>query len=638
MLVALLLSVLSFGVGYYLVEVYDVNLGWKRADTGAWYVNSVSFFKEIYPLAAGVILVSLFSYFLIASAVRRYKFYLDSGQDYRKMVSLATSIDDLTNPTQIARLSDYPELQGVLRNYGDQIRQISRELDDKEKDSRIVDLEIEVDSLIDGRPLREELVEGKWWEPIIKKLNEFIGDNRRRVKELEEHSELVRRIMSRGVLSCGKVQESTDQTCSEISEIVRAAEELLDIMNGAGMSAAGGEKTGAVGYSGAAIDEMEKVLRQFEQDGQSLYEFAEQNNGVALSIALMAARGEVSGRDLAKSAEKVRSTAEQFNKMGRTITNYARTLLVNCTKLKETSGSPSAIGGGRESHVDQSISGIVSDIQQRGESIHATVSQMDGELRDVNELLERGLSKQSATDSDAEVISESGPGTRNVNPEEREIVNYGAGEGGGIDSNSDLVIDHGKVWEEPKFSTGIDDFSKTEAEEIHAGSEPGGDERYVLEDPASVELPEGGLQQDAVTDAEKAVDESISASGREQDPQAGMPGHDGGWMEMPGQRWLKVDVEKDGILTSEVEEDVSVREEGIEMPPKGIDARPIAAGGATKRDGEGVSDPGSIEISDNSDGFAGTEEAVGCEAEDEGPIYDLFELGAVEYSEESQVS
>jgi len=122
--VAMMLMVTSFGVGYYLTHVYNIDLTWLRGTDSKWVIDSFKFFKELYPLASGVILISLFSYFIIASTVRKYKFYLASGQDYRKMVSLADSIDDLTNPAQIAKLSDFPELQGILRNYGDQIEKL----------------------------------------------------------------------------------------------------------------------------------------------------------------------------------------------------------------------------------------------------------------------------------------------------------------------------------------------------------------------------------------------------------------------------------------------------------------------------------------------------------------------------------
>ena len=125
MLVALLLLVVGFGASYFMVKVYDIELAWLEGSLLKWEVDSFAFFKEMYPLAAGVLLLTIVSYFTVASAVRRYRYFLNSGQDYRRLVQLADSIDDLTNPSQIARLKNYPELQKVLQNYGDQIRDLS---------------------------------------------------------------------------------------------------------------------------------------------------------------------------------------------------------------------------------------------------------------------------------------------------------------------------------------------------------------------------------------------------------------------------------------------------------------------------------------------------------------------------------
>ncbi len=187
-LVALMLTVTSFGVGYYMVRVYSIDLYWLSSDVSKWGIDSYQFFREIYPAAAGVVLLALFTYFVIASAVRRYKYYLNSGQDYRKMISLADSIDDLTNPAQIARLSEYPELQEVLRNYGDQIREISQGMEVREEEIRSVDLEVEIDSILAGKKINETLDEGKWWAPIITKIEAYVGENAGGTEELRKQT------------------------------------------------------------------------------------------------------------------------------------------------------------------------------------------------------------------------------------------------------------------------------------------------------------------------------------------------------------------------------------------------------------------------------------------------------------------
>ena len=59
MLVALLLMVVGFGTVYFMVRVYDVELVWLEGSLLKWEVDSFAFFKEMYPLAAGVLVLSL---------------------------------------------------------------------------------------------------------------------------------------------------------------------------------------------------------------------------------------------------------------------------------------------------------------------------------------------------------------------------------------------------------------------------------------------------------------------------------------------------------------------------------------------------------------------------------------------------
>ena len=78
MLVALLLVVVGLGTGYFMVRIYGVELEWLEGSLLKWEVDSFAFFKEMYPLAAGVLILSLISYFMVASAVRRYRCFLNS--------------------------------------------------------------------------------------------------------------------------------------------------------------------------------------------------------------------------------------------------------------------------------------------------------------------------------------------------------------------------------------------------------------------------------------------------------------------------------------------------------------------------------------------------------------------------------
>ncbi|MEE8590245.1 MAG: hypothetical protein V3T35_02885, partial [Spirochaetia bacterium] len=72
-LVALLLLVVGVGAGYYVVETYNIELQWLSGGLGEWEIDSFGFFREVFPLIAGLIIMSIISYFAISSAVRRYR-------------------------------------------------------------------------------------------------------------------------------------------------------------------------------------------------------------------------------------------------------------------------------------------------------------------------------------------------------------------------------------------------------------------------------------------------------------------------------------------------------------------------------------------------------------------------------------
>ena len=199
---------MSAGVACYLMTFYHVRLAWLKTGSGGWGIDSAVFFKEAYPLLAGVVLISLISYFIVASAVRRYKFYLDSGQDYRSMISLAESIDDLTNPAQIARLSSYPELQSVLRSYGDQIREISKDLAQQDRSTNYDELLPEIESLLRGESVEMDATSKGARSAILENVRDHVEAHRAQIEELVKRVESERRSCARAALAYGRVMEA----------------------------------------------------------------------------------------------------------------------------------------------------------------------------------------------------------------------------------------------------------------------------------------------------------------------------------------------------------------------------------------------------------------------------------------------
>ncbi len=592
MFVSLMLLVVSFGVGYYLVNVYKIDLTWLHGDASKWIVDSFAFFKEIYPLVAGVVLIALVTYFMIASAVRRYKFYLDSGQDYRKMISLADSVDDLTNPAQIARLSNYPELQEILRNYGDQIREISEEMNQKEKEMRSVDLEMEIDSVLKGNPIQDTLVEGKWWAPLVRKVEEYVSLRGGADASESKHNEAMKRTAGQTVLSCGKMLESVAGANGDILEIVRAIGELNSVAKQMGRGAQ--EQTPAFSPDGNAAPgtyaELLDSVGKLEEMGRVLHDFSEENNGLALNIALMAAKGNVEDKELARYAEKVRSSAERSNKLGAAISTVASKLAGNFNKL----GSSAQQGGGEFGAPIVEISG---KIEKKSHMLQGKLTELGSEIEEINENFQKCLSQDDGADEIAVDREEETTRKEGFSEGDRSIVNFGSGEPEKLSVQNDFVIDHGHVWdgcptadESPDKGMSLDDSAIAESP---AGPDAGDEISFGDFDD------QGGLPEE----------DALPGGGREtgEGPEEG-----GEWMEMPGHRWVKIDVEKSGNELSrdnvQVEVDAGPGVQGPDSAPPMSQAP--AAGG-----------PSQVSMDPHG------------RKEEEEPIYDLFELGAVEYEE-----
>ncbi len=605
-LVALMLTATGFGVGYYMVKVYSIDLYWLSTDVSKWVVDSYQFFREIYPAAAGVVLLALFTYFVIASAVRRYKYYLNSGQDYRKMISLANSVDDLTNPAQIARLSEYPELQGVLRNYGDQIREISEGMETHEEEMRSVDLEVEIDSILKGKAMNETLAEGKWWFAIAKKVQVWVEENAGSKEEISKQSEAFRRAAGRASLSCGKVIETAAGASEDILDIVRSVGQLNAVADGLGSGGSG--ETIDTGSHSETVSAMETAAAALEERGTTIRDLSEENNGLALNIALMAARGEATEKDLALLAEKVRSSAERFGNLGRDLEGLARTIIDNSRTVGTASGSV-----GISPEAGRGVIEISGKIESCSRALQQKMTSMGNDIDEISKALQSGHEE---------------PVEERIRATDGSIVNFGAeseesqDEPVGID-DSNLVIDHGKLWEGPEETPAA---SKEDAVEDEVTDDSGGMLISGFQEAMGAMSSDSGQQAQDSVPADEPVVEEVEQTGEEPSIDAketseeiveentevvseifdDQPAADDNWADMQ----VKADEQ------AEVQQ-----EPEIESAP--VDRLPSV-------EPEIVQEPRTHEPAVH------VEEAA--PETDEEPVYDLFELGAVEYMEETEVN
>ena len=637
MMVALMLTATSFSVGYYMVRVYKIDLYWLSSDISKWVVDSYQFFKEIYPAAAGVVLIALFSYFVIASAVRRYKYYLDSGQDYRKMISLADTIDDLTNPTQIARLSDYPELQAVLRNYGDQISEISEGLENREEEMRSIDLEVEIDSILAGKGMNETLAEGNWWAPIARKVKVWADANLGGTEDLMKQSEAVRQAAGRASLSCGKVVETAAGASKDILEIISSAGELN---TAAGSLGSGGSGTDAdAGPSSDAIASIETAAAALEERGSEIHDLSEESNGLALNIALMAARGEATEKDLAQLAEKVRSTAERFGKLGRELESLARDVAESSRNAKSSSGGSVAGRGHVSPEAGRGIIEISARIESHSRALQQKMTTLGSDVQEINSSLK--FEYKESAEEDSSDIEITGNGNERIRATDGSIVNFGSDaeespDDHGIIDDSDLVIDHGKQWEGSDTAPG---------NVIEPGEDAGAPSDDVSEEEVtddSGELLISGFQ-DAMSAMMPAADQQQAEDVPSEDPSSNemaVPEETGGEAQAQAQEQEQEQVEEvqdvvgeifaggqdEGESWDEMQSQTCDRETTETEPA--IESVPVDESQAV--DPEIVPDPEpSTQARSMDDSTADADEEA---------IYDLFELGAVEYEEKTEMN
>ncbi len=636
-LVALMLTVTSFGVGYYMVKMYNIELYWLSSDVSKWVVDSYEFFREIYPAAAGVVLLALFTYFVIASAVRRYKYYLNSGQDYRKMISLADSVDDLTNPAQIARLSEYPELQDVLRNYGDQIREISESMEVREEEIRSVDLEVEIDSILGGRGINETLVEGKWWAPVAKKVEAYVEENSGGTEELKRQSEAARHAAGRASLSCGKVIETASGASEDILDIVSSVELLNAASDALG---SGGSGDGAdAGSASDAITAIENAAATLEERGAAIHELTEESNGLALNMALMAARGDANEKDLAQLAEKVRSSAERFGKLGRELESLARTIADNSRNAKSTAGDTSVAAVSPDAC--RGIQEISEKIETRSRALQQKMADLGNDIDEINRALNSG--------------PEEAPEDR-IRASDGSIVNFGSDAEDSDEKQveideSELVIDHGKIWDD--------------SEEVSAEAEEESDDSGDLlisgfqEAMGAMQTDSGQPEEADVTEDEPEVEEVLQSEeeifmqAEEAPEEAPEEIHEEIHEEIVEETAEEIieetaeeivdEVIEEIVEEAQAEEPVDVVDELFESAPAveenwdDMQAEAAPEAEIAPVDEKPVVEPEIVMEPQAHEPAAVAKDEVVPEVDEE-PVYDLFELGAVEYVNETEVN
>ncbi|MFH1754751.1 MAG: hypothetical protein ABIA59_03510, partial [Candidatus Latescibacterota bacterium] len=322
-LVSLLLISLSIGVNYLIFRTF--NLSWSSVGfkEGSWFFYREQFMNELLPLVALVALAALISYFIITSAVRRYKAFLDSGLDYRRLISLIEKSDDLESDNFGRGLGKYPELRTFLLSVRDQIRKKEKELREREnklakKGSSDPLFEKECGALSEAA---HDLARGQ-----------FDGELAITSPALVRIADALRSAAGEG----GEKWEidGRDLQIKDIIEQLRqAGDELKNNLSDSSAELEAGCVTAkemetqlcklmatceeAAGSTPARADDdylhnMKQSLKTYHRLCADLADVGEETKGIAINTALRAGSGEGSVEDLIQLSEDVRRVALRF--------------------------------------------------------------------------------------------------------------------------------------------------------------------------------------------------------------------------------------------------------------------------------------------------------------------------------------
>jgi hypothetical protein len=329
--VSLMLIFVSIGVTYYFVQRYGLSLGivdrnWLDRHEWLGVIRGQGVLFEVLPLVALVSVSSVIAYLVITSAVRKYKKYLDSGLDYKHLLTSLKEINDLEDKSKIERIKNHPELKRLLLGVADSLEERERLLAEREGalETRLNDaLAAREKELADdfasqcdrlARALGDRSLDASAIEfsnPNLKQLSDAIQKSAQaspeaRASDVDE--------------SFGDLRKTSSLFQSKLREI---AQELKVGRDGAQeieqqvrrLVQTGAKSTGTAGPVGADANTMQSILttlKSLEDVGSSIDVLSEEAKGVAISAALHAGSGTGTQDDLIRLAEDVKEVATRF--------------------------------------------------------------------------------------------------------------------------------------------------------------------------------------------------------------------------------------------------------------------------------------------------------------------------------------
>jgi hypothetical protein len=321
-LVSLLLVTVSIGVGFAITRTFGVAWTWIHIGEGTWGFDVDAFLQQMLPLVVIVPVMSLFSYFVITGAVRKYRAYLDSGQDYKHLVKSIRQIDDLQED-RIKALGDYPELRDFLLKLRKRISDREQALDELESSLNARREEAQV---TDSYKAEAGVLTGAINRGPVEGFAEELALSLPEMKKLEQA--IRQRLLVGGAsMAANDVGEQLSNIRTELMDstamlkdmIGELSDEMLASQNGARdiemyltqlkKTVAGGPVAAKAGENAEAL----ALVQRLDQASGALSALGEETKSIAITAALGAGQGQGGLKDLVTLADSVRDVAARFN-------------------------------------------------------------------------------------------------------------------------------------------------------------------------------------------------------------------------------------------------------------------------------------------------------------------------------------
>lgn len=320
-LVSLLLVAVSIGVGYLITRSFGLNWSWIEFH-GTWTdftFHQQQFMTQMLPLVVLVPVMALLAHLAISGAVRKYRKYLDSGADYRRLIQTLGKIENLDDEAPIRKLSNYPELRDLLLKVRTSVVEREQALesreaeltageDDPSPEGAADTMDAEVDVLISAvmagpEGFHRELALSA---PGLKRIENALREHMPATDHAAADQELaaLRSDIESQSAALRAALAGIREELSQNEQNARALEtEMSNLRAHANVSAPPAEAGEGVERAVSRLDSISTVLKSL----------GEETRAVAINTALEATASDASGEAVVKLADGVRDMAAKFN-------------------------------------------------------------------------------------------------------------------------------------------------------------------------------------------------------------------------------------------------------------------------------------------------------------------------------------